>query len=194
MQEEGVDVEIPTAWDHSLRTLEIHTPGIGSQVRDCGTNGAEYAINLRIVSLARVTLTTCELSSERDNDATMESFVLSREPVCNFGGLTLSWPEVLNDRIENGLDFSCRGKSVEGWILFKSTLSIPEEYREGAMVPIKLTFEDEFGNATTEIVNVQVLRASKRNFRPRPRRRLFDVPADKHCIRVDRSSMQQEVR
>jgi hypothetical protein len=182
LQTEGIDVEIPVVLHKNAAALDIHAPEMESHVCDLGTNGAAYFIKVRAVSLCRLTITHCEICTKWDNDALLQSFVADQEPVCNFGGFNHAWSEVLNDRIERGLHFSCRGKIVEGWILFRSTLQIPAKHRNGAIVPVELTLVDEFGESISQIVQVQVLRAAKRNVTPRPRQRLFEVLEDQYSM------------
>ena len=53
--------------------------------------------------------------------------------------------DVLNHRIESGLRFHRRGDVFEGWVVASGLKLVPDQYRDGMITRLSLTFTDQFG-------------------------------------------------
>jgi hypothetical protein len=160
LQAAGVDVGIPEELLENSRAVDITVAGgPASSVFD-SSGGTFYATWVRLVAERPSTLLDCRMSTDWDKHIVLRSFDEER-PVCKLGPLDYSRTEVLNHRIENGLRFDRRGDWFEGMILANGLRPIPEKYRDGAIVPFQLTFEDVFGEKISETAKLSVVRTEK---------------------------------
>jgi hypothetical protein len=70
---------------------------------------------------------------------------MNRDPLWNLGSQVYRQCEVLNSRIEKNLVLR-RGEIAEGWLLATGIAPIPAQYSNSAVVPLQLTFWDQFGD------------------------------------------------
>jgi len=179
LRSSGVDVEIPEEWQPGSRVLgiEIATPPV-SLVWDLPGGGVYYVVGVRLLATqSGVTLQQCEIAVHWDDQVVLQSFD-EGNPDVKFGGHLYRQSEILNQRIENYLRLDC-GHFVEGWLLGRGLRPIPLEYSNGAIVPFKLTFEDQFGSEFWAKAELSVLRTAKlASPAQRPRTGLLDPGED----------------
>ncbi len=134
-------------WLGSSRALNIVVfEGQASLVLDLPCGGIGYAIRVRLVAeQSELTLQNCDITAEWDGEIFMPGLD-ERTPVCKLGWLEYPPRDVLNQRIQDGLRFHHRGEMAEGVILAMGPKGIPPAYSHGMLVPVELTFEDQFEN------------------------------------------------
>jgi hypothetical protein len=160
LQADGLDFEIPEELLENSRAVDITVAG-GPVSWVFESSGVTfYAIEVRLVAERPDTLLDCRIRTDWDNHIVLRSFDDYR-PLCRLGSLDYPRAEVLNHRIENGLRFDRRGDWFEGMILANGLRPIPEKYRDGAIVPVQLTFEDVFGEEISETGRLFVARTEK---------------------------------
>ncbi len=158
LQAEGVNCVTPEKLLTSF--LDITVAGGPANSVFEGSKGMFYAIWVRLVAKRAGTLLDCRIRTDWDDHIVVKSFDDER-PLCKIGSLDYSRAEVLNHRIQNGLRFERRGDWFEGMILANGLRPIPEKYRDGAIVPFQLTFEDEFGEEISQTAKLSVARTEK---------------------------------
>jgi hypothetical protein len=143
----GCDVEIPSEWLDQSRALDIIIRRDGlTEVVEGSPGVVVYAVSTRLVARkSYVVLTDCACETEWDDQIVLQSFQ-QQKSIYRLGRRQYPSGEVLNDRIENSLQFTHHGQMVEGVILFVGIKPIPEHYRLGMPAPFKLTFLDQFEN------------------------------------------------
>ena len=165
MQAEGIDVDIPDPPEH-VPALDISVVGgLATLIFNLPSGLAGYAICLRLVAGKSGLILPDEprTTTKFDDQIVPESFD-QRFPLCKLGQCEYPTAEVLNDRFP--LKFHRPGDLIEGVILATGLEPIPKEYLQGMTVPLKLTFEDQFGNEISAEAELSVDRSTK------PRKRL----------------------
>jgi hypothetical protein len=159
----GCDVEIPSRWLEDSRTLDIIIRRDGSTEVVEGSPGVVvYAVSTRLVARKPyVVLTDCACETEWDDQIVLNSFQ-QQKSIYRLGRRQYPSWEVLNDRIENSLQFTHQGQVVEGVILFVGIKPIPEHYCLGMSAPFKLTFLDQFADEIEIESELFVNRETKR--------------------------------
>jgi len=175
----GVNIQIREEWEESCarhKALEISVGGgLATFVFDLAPGGAGYFISVRLVGQALTTLLDCRLTTSWDDNIVLASFN-DDDHSCRLGPLQHPRVQVLNPRIQNSLRFQS-GQMIEGVILATGVKPIPEPYRHGQIVPIKLAFVDQNYNQIRETGDLFVDRLwkPKRKFVPRSAG-LYDRP------------------
>jgi len=144
LQAEGHDFEVP---EEPEIAIELGQPG-ENQLLDLGIIGGVgyYAIRLCLIAQrSDVRLQDYEITADCDDQVDLVEVELrEHRPILGLFGIEAE--KVLNSRLESPLRFSRRGQVIEGWLVAAGSRPIPEEYCNGAMVPFKLAFWDQFGN------------------------------------------------
>ncbi len=160
MDHEGVDVEIPDDSPECAPALDISViGGTESLIFNLPSGLPGYAIALRLVAgKSGLILHECEITTSVDDQIVLECFDLGG-PICRLGQCQFPKSEVLNDRFP--LKFHRCGHMIEGVILATGLEPIPKEYVQAMTVPVKLTFEDQFGNEISAEKELSVDRSTK---------------------------------
>jgi hypothetical protein len=146
LREAGVELRIPEDLLESGRAVDIvPVGGLASMVSESSNGGVHYAVWVRLVARYACALLHCRMNTKWDGDIVLNSYD-DQAALCALGHLDYTQEEVLNQRIEKSLRFSHRGDMAEGFILATGVRPIPHAFRQGMLMPIELTFEDQFEN------------------------------------------------
>jgi hypothetical protein len=145
LRAKGCDVQIPSEWLDQSRGLDIIIRRDGSTEVVEGSPGVVvYAVSTRLVARKPyVVVTDCACETEWDDGIVPCSFQ-RQNPIYRIGRQQYPSAEVLNDKIEDGLQFTHPGQMVEGVILFVGINPIPDNYHLGMSASFKLTLLDQF--------------------------------------------------
>ena len=157
----GLDVDVPGVQDsHFLDVAVAGGPATGAF--DLPNAGVGYAICVRLVAMrSGLILSHYQIRTKWDDQISPLNFD-ERSPVCKLGWFTYSRDEVLNQHLDNSLQFHYRGQVIEGTILAMGLQPIPEMYRTGASVPFEINFADSLGHEIGVEAELYVDRTAKR--------------------------------
>ncbi|MGH9544340.1 MAG: hypothetical protein ACRD23_03910 [Terriglobales bacterium] len=143
--------------------------GPASSAFDLPNAGTGYAIYLRLVSRrSRLILPYHRLTAKWDSEIALVDFD-EDNPICKLGWLTYPRDHVLNQRLQNSLQFHYRGQMIEGTILALGVQPLPAAYRTGARVPLQITFGDTLGHQIDVEAELYSDRMTKRKNATAPR-------------------------
>jgi hypothetical protein len=151
--------KIPDEWLEDADFLHIFVAGAPiSQVFDLPKARTGFAIWVRLVAeRSPITILECDLTAPWDGGIVLEDH-RGCPPVYRIGHRQYQQAEVLNHRLEGSLRFHRRGDMVEGLILATGLEPIPQEYVNGSLISLRLTFTDQFDVTITKDTEVVVER------------------------------------
>jgi hypothetical protein len=171
----GADLDLsssapaPTKWLKITQVPEM----LASYVR-MSTGGSLYIVLVHIVALApKVVIEEYDLSSAEGN---VNPWFPDDPTVSNFRNRYYQLPdhlyfhrdEVLNHRV-GAQGTLHRGDRMEGLLLAQSFDPIPERYRQGSVMQLRLSIVNQLGEVESLPVNLHVERTAEQ-LRPRPAR------------------------
>jgi hypothetical protein len=125
--------------------LDILLDELASEVSETLSGQSFYAVWVQLVARqAGLILANVRITTRWDGEICLASDEV--EVLCGPRGPVNALDGVLNERIENGIRFRCRGDMVRGTILAWGLRPIPDAYCTDAMVPFELTLIDSLGN------------------------------------------------
>lgn len=155
MQDEGLDVELPSEWQEPC-PVEITSGREFGFVRDLWSDSTLYAIPVRITCWSRTVVADFHIESLWDD------YTIALPPSTEHLGLDAARclpGEVLNDRLDAGLRMN-PGAALEGLILAYGCLPIPKEVTAGT-VSVQLTLVDTLGREAQGQINLAVQRTAE---------------------------------
>jgi hypothetical protein len=199
----GVNIQIRDEWREPARAqdhnLDIAVAGgCATFVFDLTAARAGYIISVRLVGQALGAVLDCRLTTAWDDDIVLAGFSDYGDSMCRLGHLQYPRRQVLNPRIANSMRFA-PGQMIEGVIMATGANPIPEVYRHGRIVPIRLAFLDQNQNAIRKNAELFVDRGYKPQRKSMPRKSgLYDrgtiVPTSAEVINQNRTRKHTEFR
>jgi hypothetical protein len=162
LREAGVETEIGENLLFSPRPIDVYLAtagGLGSVVSQSSNGAVHYAIWLRLVARHACRLLGFQLTTRWDHDILINSY--ADRALCKLGRLDFPQADVLNQRIEESLQFHHRGEMVEGVILATGIWPIPQAFGQGMRMPFELRFEDQFENEIVGAGDLSVDRTAR---------------------------------
>ncbi len=162
LREAGVDIKVGEDLLLGARAIDVYLAppgGLGSVVTQSSNGAVHYAIWLRLVARHACKLLDFRVTTQWDRNILLNSY--GDRTLCRLGKLDFPQADVLNQRIEESLEFRRRGDMVEGLILATGIRPIPQAFAQGMRVPFELAFDDQFDNETAVAGEVSVDRLAR---------------------------------
>ena len=139
LRAQGIDVDVP---DEEDCPLEIRPAfGLGAISEDPGGNPV-YVVPVELVARARVIISQCDISYPWGDGPIDLPCLEAKNGWYRLGPFEYPVEQVLNDRLEKALRLSYRGDMVRGVLLLQGYEPVPETYRIGDGIEVKVEFID----------------------------------------------------
>jgi hypothetical protein len=155
----GVEIEISEGPKEQDRALEIVlAPPMDCTLYEFKSGMIGFAIRVRLSARTGMTIADCDISTKWDNQIVLQSY--PNDLICNLGNVQFERGEVLNHRIESGLQLR-RNQLVEGYVLGTGLQRIPTACEDFATAPFEMVFFDQFGDGFRADGVLSILRQAR---------------------------------